>query len=317
LDAQWERKGIHVKRRSKWLLGLGIGIPLSLLALLALVLRLTSPSPESALSSVEVRDLPQAWIEEPARIEEEPEDAVADTEPIVKMPSIESIGLPLSGILAIQGNGRTFGEESYMLTLDADGVTLKGKGEFWFKVLLATIRARFEQTLRMSLDLQPQALVSSFDAPLGFSRDIEASIGGSLVTVRSGDEDRTYQVSSDRVFVLNTFATYAVIPLLFALHPVDKPVDLQTLMLGGPPSQGGAEPGKSLPVMTVERIDDGVVRFDGRDLAVSRYLISSETGTMTLYARGAEFLGLFAGNGDESLFVYRADYFKGGFEIPD
>jgi hypothetical protein len=36
---------------------------------------------------------------------------------------------------------------------------------------------------------------------------------------------------------------------------------------------------------------------------------------MTLYARGVELLGLFAGDGEESLFVYRADYFEDGFEI--
>jgi hypothetical protein len=38
---------------------------------------------------------------------------------------------------------------------------------------------------------------------------------------------------------------------------------------------------------------------------------------MMLYARGVELLGLYAGDEEESLFVYRADYFKNGFEVVD
>jgi hypothetical protein len=50
-------------------------------------------------------------------------------------------------------------------------------------------------------------------------------------------------------------------------------------------------------------------------MTVSRYFLSGDMGTMTLYARGVELLGLYTGDDEKSLFVYRADYFEDGFEI--
>jgi len=70
-----------------------------------------------------------------------------------------------------------------------------------------------------------------------------------------------------------------------------------------------------LPEMRVEKIEDGAIRFADQVLIVSRYVLSGDMGAMTLYARGVELLGLFAGDDEESLFVYRADYFENGFEI--
>ncbi|MCK4391823.1 hypothetical protein KAX17_02860, partial [Candidatus Bipolaricaulota bacterium] len=57
------------------------------------------------------------------------------------------------------------------------------------------------------------------------------------------------------------------------------------------------------------------IRFDDQVLTVSRYALSGDMGAMMLYARGVELLGLFTGNDEESMFVYRADYFENGFEI--
>jgi len=132
---------------------------------------------------------------------------------------------------------------------------------------------------------------------------------------RTGDEERTFSLQSSEVFVLNTFSTYAVIPLLFVLNPQEETMLLETLMLGGPPREDDDPGDRTLPVMRVDRADDAVLRFDGREITVSRFELSSETGSMFLYARGAEFLGLYAGEGDQTLFVYRLDYFPDGFEV--
>jgi hypothetical protein len=70
-----------------------------------------------------------------------------------------------------------------------------------------------------------------------------------------------------------------------------------------------------LPEMRVEKIEDGAIRFDDQVMTVSRYFLSGDMGTMTLYARGVELLGLYTGDDEKSLFVYRADYFEDGFEI--
>jgi hypothetical protein len=66
--------------------------------------------------------------------------------------------------------------------------------------------------------------------------------------------------------------------------------------------------------MRVKKVSDVTIESGNTTLTVDRYLVSSEMGTMTLFAKGNEFLGLQAGEDDESLFVYRGDYFDGGFE---
>ena len=88
-------------------------------------------------------------------------------------------------------------------------------------------------------------------------------------------------------------------------------------MFGGPPDAGSEGDNEGLPQTRINRLSNAAIRFDGIEMEVSRYAISSDMGTMHLYARGAEMLGLYAGEGEESLFVYRADYFEDGFEIVD
>lgn len=65
----------------------------------------------------------------------------------------------------------------------------------------------------------------------------------------------------------------------------------------------------------MEKIEDGTIRFDAQVLTVSRYVLSGDMGTMTLYARGVELLRLFTGDDEESLFVYHADCFENGVQI--
>ncbi len=307
-----------MKRRTKWIVGLAVGIPGLIVGGLLLFLVFLGSGDAPTLSSVEQRDLPQDWLTPPSIAEEEdlPEDRLPEpSDGVPEPPTLVSIGLPLSGILAIEGNGRRFGEEEYSLRVEENAVILQSDGEFRFKVLVATIRAEFDQRLELDASLRPKTLSSSFHAPLGFDRTIGATVGESRVTTRSGDEEREFSLQSAQVFVLNTFSTYAVIPLLFVLNPQEETMLLETLMLGGPPREDDDPGDRTLPVMRVDRTGDAILRFNEQEIAVSRYELSSETGSMFLYARGAEFLGLYADDGEQSLFVYRADFFPDGFEV--
>jgi hypothetical protein len=114
---------------------------------------------------------------------------------------------------------------------------------------------------------------------------------------------------------MGTFSTYAVVPLLYELRQSEGVVSFDVLMFGGPPNRDEEAVDDGLPEMRVEKIEDGAIRFDDQVLLVSRYALSGDMGVMTLYTRGVELLGLSAGDDEESLFVYRADYFEDGFEI--
>ena len=306
-----------MKRRTRWLLGLGIGIPLALVAIAAALLLLSDSDPEATLTSIDVRDLPTEWTSEESEFSAgvdtpEPTDAEMSTGP----PTVDSIGLPLSGTLVMSGDGELFGEEAYEVSLQDGAVVLKASGEFWFTALIATITIGFEQTLEMDRTLRPRWLTASFDGPLRFDRELRADVGTSSISVVAGDDVRRIDLRKDDVFVVNTFSTYALLPLVFELRQPEGRIDFETLLLGGPPSAEDDADADGLPMMRVERVDDGVIRYQDRELTVDRYVIAGDTGEMILYARGVELLGVTAGGEDGSLFVYRADYFDGGFDVP-
>jgi len=55
--------------------------------------------------------------------------------------------------------------------------------------------------------------------------------------------------------------------------------------------------------------------FEDQELAVSQYEISGDSGDHdALCTVGPNYVGLSAGDDEESMFVYRADYFENGFE---
>jgi hypothetical protein len=242
-----------------------------------------------------------------------PDEAEPVAQAIIQ-PAIENLGLPLSGTLVMMGNNRPFGEEAFELSLEEDEVLLRSNGRFWFKALIATLTITFEQTLQMDSYLRPVRLSSSLAAPLGFDRDTQAEFKNMLATVRSGDDISEFPVDLDRAFVLGTFSTYAVIPLLYTLRNLEGEVSMETLVFGGPPNRDAAAT-DTLPVTRINRVEDAMIRFDEQVQSVAQYEISGDMGTMRLYARGVELLGLFSGSDEESLFVYRADYFEDGFEI--
>ncbi|MFC2079226.1 hypothetical protein ACFLSZ_04530 [Candidatus Bipolaricaulota bacterium] len=305
-----------MKRRTKWILGLSIGIPVLLVGVLTLMLWLSSPNPETALTSIEVRDLPDVWTQEPSPVDvADDQDTEETVEDVVVHPALGTMGLPISGSLVLIGDGKPFGEEAFELSLDGEDVMLRSNGKFWFKALIATITLKYDQVLQLDSYLRPVMLSSAFDAPLGFGRNMQAEFNGGEATVRSGDDVTVFPVTVDRAFVLGTFSTYAIIPLLYELRELEGEVAFETLVFGGPPNREDEDASNGLPEMTIERIEDGVIRFDDQLLPVSQYAITGDMGTMVLYARGIELLGLYAGDDEESMFVYRADYFEDGFQI--
>jgi len=305
-----------LKRRTKWIIGLAIGIPIVLIGGIVIVLLLTSPNPGVELASIETKELPDAWLQEESKdfVDLEPgtEAPVPEEE---AEPSIDHLGLPISGTLVMQGDERPFGEETFQIAIEEDRVVLRTNGKFWFKALIATITIPFDQILLLDSELRPLTLSSTFDAPLGFDRSVQAEFEDELAIVRSGDDVSEYAVALDQAFVLGTFSTYAIVPLLYELRQSQGVVTFDVLVFGGPPNQDEEAVDDGLPKMRVEKIEDGAIRFDDQQLTVSRYLLSGDMGAMTLYARGVELLGLFTGDDEESLFVYRADYFEDGFEV--
>jgi len=144
---------------------------------------------------------------------------------------------------------------------------------------------------------------------------MQAEFEDDRAIVQSGDDVSKYAVALDQAFVMGTFSTYALVPLLYEIRQSRGVVSFDVLVFGGPPNRDKEAVDDGLPEMRVEKIEDGAIRFDDQELTVSRYVLSGDMGAITLYARGVELLGLFAGNDEESMFVYRADYFENGFEI--
>jgi len=317
--AQWREShgGLTpLKRRTKWIIGLGVGIPLLLIGGIALVLILSSPNLDAELASIETKDIPSTWFQDTPEGLMNPEPGTEGPAPGKEAEvSLDDLGLPINGTFVVQNDERPFGEETFMLVIEEDRVILRANGKFWFKALVATVTVTFDEILELDTDLYPLSFFSSFEAPLGFERSTNVEFEDDRAVVRSKDDETEFAVDSDSAFVLGTFSTYALIPLLYELRESAGAVTLEVLVFGGPPNQDDDAAAGGLPKMRVEKIEDSAIRFDGEVLAVSRYILSGDMGAMTLYARGVELLGLYAGDDEESMFVYRADYFENGFEI--
>jgi hypothetical protein len=330
-DCVWE--AAVLKRKTKWVFGLSLGIPILLIVTLLLVLRLSSSNPEADLTAIEIKEFPGVWEQEAETdipdVKEPPGENQIDApltsenptpleepeEAIILPPTIEAFDLPISGTLVLINGDKPFGEETFELSQEGDEVMLRSNGKFWFKALVATITLKYDQVLQLDSYLRPLSLASTFDAPLGFGRETQADFTDGRAIVRSGDNVDEYAVDLERAFVLGTFSTYAVIPLLYELREFEGEAELETLVFGGPPNSDEAAETDGLPETRISRIEDGVIQFDGREMVVSQYEISGSMGTMRLFARGIELLGLFAGDSEDSMFVYRADYFEDGFSV--
>ena len=293
---------------------------------LALAVVLSSPKPAALPLDVETKDIPSSWFEVPgdadATVESadvvpsgigttapldpnEDAEAQAETEPTV-----------MTGRLTIVGDGKPFGEEAYELTLSEDRTTLRSTGRFWFKVVLATIQVTFEQTFEADGELRPASYAAEFNAPLGFDRSIRATIDEDRVSVEGSDGSEEIVIDPERTFTLGTFGTYTLLPRLFRLASEDGAATLDVLVFGGPPNRD-AEESSGLPIMIIERAGMATLVAGEVLLEVDCYLVSSDLGESELYAYGDEFLAFRSSGEEDSLWVYRSDFFPDGVEVVD
>ena len=300
----------RMSRRRKaviWILGL-VGIAIGGL-IIAFVL--SSPSPIDLPLDVETKEIPLSWVDPDGSESESPTAEPVDASSDSLAPYVST------GKLALLGGGKAFGEEAYELTITDDRATLHSSGRFWFKVVLATVHVTFVQTFEGDGDLRPVMYVAEFHAPLGFDRNVRATVEDDRVTVERSGTAEQISIEPEKTITLGTFSSYVLLPRLFALRRDNGSASFEVLVFGGPPNQGDNSdpPDDGLPVMTVERTGTASLRAGDILLDVDCYLVSSDLGDSEMFARGDEFLAFRAGDGDESLLVYRSDFFPDGIEI--
>jgi len=311
------------RRRWPWVVGLGVGIPVLLIGGFLAWMAWQGRSSESPLDAAVVRDLPEGWLESspadvaPASVtggsttQTPSSGAVADDTPAVASPLDD---LPLRGVLAFSGDGRTFGGERYELRATEDGrVLLESSGAFEFKIVVATVRVPFEQRLELDEALRPRTYRLHIDGVAGFgARQVEAILTGSALRTTTGDDTQETPVDPDRALIVGTFSSYAVVPLLLAARDLQLPREFDLIAFGGPPR---SDDDSAPQLMVVAERELRTLRTPSLTLQVDAYRITGGYGESLLLARGSEFLGLLAGEDDEQLLIYRADYFPDGFEL--
>jgi hypothetical protein len=318
------------RRRWPWIVGLSVGIPLLLIGGFLGWMAWQGRSDASPLETAEPRELPSEWLdasptedgpsdvaseppaEEPSASVQTPSaTAVADEAPPQRPDPLDD--LPLDGVLAFVGDGRRFGGERYALERSADGsVILESSGAFEFRVVVATVRVPFEQRLELDDVLRPRRYRLDIDGVAGFgARNIEALVDGTTLRTTTGDDSTEAVVDPDATLILGTFSSYAVVPVLLATRGGEGPQTFDLLAFGGPPGEGNEGPSS----ITVTGVEPRTLRTDAFDLQVEAHRIVGGFGESLLFAKGTEFLGLLAGQEDEQLLIYRADYFPDGFDL--
>lgn len=327
-------------RRRTWRFYIVIGLGLVVLAggggILALWLS-SPPEPERPAT----REIPEDWlapaptpeperpdpVPDPAQPDEPPAerdpipDAPEDPDPppddsppeeVDDVPAFDPLApLASSGTLAFEAGGRRLGEETYTLDIGPEGVALTSEGQFSWRVLLVTMRANFTQSTTVNAELRATAYTLDFRAPLGMSRKVAGEVNGGQAVFRSGDEEQKVAVEPGPLLVLGTFSSYALLPALFAGHP-DGVVEYPVLMVAGGP--GGEQAPDTVPVVRLEEMGPQRVQAGDRALVVDAHRLVSAMGNSIIFSRGREFLGFHAGDGEDTLRVYRSDYFPQGFK---
>ena len=271
---------------------------------------LSSPTPVDLSLEGPTQEIPPDWLDEETRDEDAEPSETAEVDPLPG-PTVTT------GRLAMLGDGKPFGEESYELILSEDRATLRSSGRFWFKVVVATVQVTFEQVLEGGADLRPLSYTAEFHAPLGFDRSVRATIEGNRATIERSGGTEEIPIDPERTVALGMFSTYALLPKLVSLRSAGDSASFDVLAFGGPPNQGsdGGSSGDELPVMTVERAGSAFLRADDLRLEADRYVVTSDLGENELYARDDEFLALRAGDEESTLWVYRSDFFPDGLEV--
>jgi hypothetical protein len=217
-----------------------------------------------------------------------------------------------TGQLAIFANEQRIGSESYAIQVEGDQVDLDSVGLFEFRVVIATVRAAFEQSLQ-SVAGAPTSYTYDLDAPLGRSVRIEATAEGSVFQVQRDDDTVRMAIPADGAIVLGTFSSYAAIPCLLRDLEIGDRWSSPVFVFGGRPGGQEAE-GELLRALRVVRGQNVQVWLSESQVTAETYHVDSPSGGATLYAKGAEFLAFVAEGEGGSLRVYREDVFPDGFD---
>jgi hypothetical protein len=298
----WSRRW----KRWTWIaLAALVSLGLLLLAFV-LVLHFTAPVPPGDVPEVAVKAIPSDWIEAPV---DQPTSEESAT-------SFARATWRSTGALALTADGRSFGEETYELSVSVDGAMLESSGRFRFKILLATIDVAFEQRWEGGAGLEPTLYTLHMDAPFGQGQDVAGALDGDRFAVRRNRDETSLSIVPGRTVVLGTFSTYTLVPLWFERWQRDGAASFDVLLFGGPPGAAAAD-GGGLPTIVVERAGTATARAGDLLIEFDAYRIRSPLGDSVLYAKGREFLALVAGTPDRPLLVYRSDYFPQGFIVVD
>ena len=315
------------KRRWLWIAGIAVAVLILLIGALVLVLRFTSPPPLTPAAGIEPTEIPTSWLassEDPTEVEApsavgQPSDEAELTTAAVERGAeadVESVDTRADfdtlGSIIFYGDGRAFGEETYSLHIDAEGGALRSTGEFRFKVVLATIRLAFEQSLQLDADLVPLTYAASYDAPLGMGREVRIDVTDRETSIGLGEEAR-FVTLTDRTVIQGTFSTYALLPYFMTRGSNESERTFDVLVLGGPP--GDNQNSEALPTMRIEQPVQLSLLARGQEILVDGYTVRSDMGETLLLAKGAEFLALLAAGEEGSLAAIRSDLFPDGFEL--
>jgi hypothetical protein len=304
----WNRNGgksTRMKRRRRvWRIAMIVGGVLGA-CIAGLLIAIESTAPRSPSPLIDTKPIPETWLAGP------PETGSSSSS--VEETSPGRAPFSASGSLAILGNGKQIGEETYALDVSAQGASLESEGRFTFKVVLATIAVSFQQSLVADAALDPSEYRLQIDAPLGLGRKISSSIRGGVAITTQGDTQVEMDVRPDQLFVAGMFSTYALLPILYAEREIGGTARFDLLGFGGSPASGGDSQGPS--ALTVTRNGEATLAAGDLHLSVDRYRLATPYGVSYLFAKGMDFLGFSADADKETILVYRSDYFPNGFAI--
>ena len=141
-----------------------VGAVLALLTIAIIVFVLTMPDPPSLDAGVvEPQEIPEHWLSAPSS--KVPPVAGLSIEPLAlpyplrvfaqrgrpvggsPNPAEQAAWPASSGMLTMASDGKPFGQERFAVRAEGDDVRLTTTGEFFFKVVLVTVRISFEQEL--------------------------------------------------------------------------------------------------------------------------------------------------------------------------
>jgi len=218
-----------------------------------------------------------------------------------------------TGQLAIIANGERIGSETYAIRVEGEQIDLESVGLFEFRVVIATMRATFTQSLQI-IERAPTSYIYELDAPLGQSAAIEASAEGDVFRVSRNGEMARIPIPNEGALVLGSFASYAVLPSLLCDLAIGDRWASAVFVLGGRPGSQQPE-GGILQTLRIVRGRDEQIRL-GESLAmIETYHVDSPSGEATLHSKGAEFLAFIAEGDNGSLRVLREDIFPDGFDV--